>query len=150
MEPHGVEPTGPTGRRRVRSSSVPRDAPRLFLRKCPETGASFWDSPVSMALLSGNLENSEEGHLYVCLEVVVCSGTNTSLDSAVAMRDGTEDLEEKAGHQPPLQGGYMLCGGHWSLDCRDFTDIAQLWSLNCGSTPVPVPGQVVTCSEQIK
>nr|XP_021505694.1 AT-hook-containing transcription factor isoform X1 [Meriones unguiculatus]XP_021505696.1 AT-hook-containing transcription factor isoform X1 [Meriones unguiculatus]XP_021505697.1 AT-hook-containing transcription factor isoform X1 [Meriones unguiculatus] len=31
VEPNGVEPTGPTGRRPARSSSVPRDAPRLLI-----------------------------------------------------------------------------------------------------------------------
>ncbi|XP_038191144.1 microtubule organization protein AKNA [Arvicola amphibius] len=30
-EPNGTEPAGPMGRRRARSSSVPRDVPRLFL-----------------------------------------------------------------------------------------------------------------------
>lgn len=36
-EPNGTEPAGPRGRRRARSSSVPRDVPRLFLSKWPET-----------------------------------------------------------------------------------------------------------------
>lgn len=32
-EPNGVEPAEPMGRRRARSSSVPRDVPRLYLSK---------------------------------------------------------------------------------------------------------------------
>lgn len=32
-EPNGIEPAEPMGRRRARSSSVPRDVPRLFLSK---------------------------------------------------------------------------------------------------------------------
>nr|XP_042127217.1 microtubule organization protein AKNA isoform X2 [Peromyscus maniculatus bairdii] len=51
-EPNGTEPAGPRGRRRARSSSVPRDVPRLFLSSESES--------LSPRLLSGKSRTLEE------------------------------------------------------------------------------------------
>lgn len=51
-EPNGTEPAGPRGRRRARSSSVPRDVPRLFLSSESES--------LSPRLSSGKSRTLEE------------------------------------------------------------------------------------------